>query len=533
MTELPALALALLGVVSGVALWVRSRGEPAWRGAALGTLAWGLSAASRGLEPSPLPGLPDGLLGLGVLGWLWSLYILEPKALPQRALGPLPALLVMAYAAVSWPHISLHTLVSLAALLPPLLALPALEAALRGTASEARVAWSLGLLLMAAGTLAPVGLGTPLTLFTPFTLGLGFILVGWGGWLEGRSQHLPKELLGFMNLGLVLALVLLALASPEAKAAPWALATFAYLMVVALAWMGLAVYTRIQRAECRLERWIGLLQGLSSNTSTQILSLQGVMQSVLEGLKPLFPNLLGLEIRTDIVQRVGHSGPYVYNFELFLDNPAEGRLYFSSPPQDERGLGALAPILTERLRLSLTLSEWRSKAYTDPLTGLLNRRGYERSMNRLIRLSQETQKPITLALLDLDHFKRVNDSFGHAAGDEVLKSLAKLLRTISRADDLAVRLGGEEFCLVLFGAGLEDAGRMLERVRLEFKKLQIPQVEGALSLSGGMAGGEIPTSMATVNRWLEQADSALYDAKQAGRDRIYSATPPTLRPFGR
>jgi diguanylate cyclase (GGDEF)-like protein len=290
--------------------------------------------------------------------------------------------------------------------------------------------------------------------------------------------------------------------------------------------MGWVVYQRIKSAERRLELWIGLLETLSTKAqTTQHLTPQGVLQNVLDGLKPLFDNLVGLEVRSDVTFRVGRGGPYVHTFELTLEHPTEGRLFFSGPPKDERGLEALAPLLTERLRLSLTLSEWRSKAYTDPLTGLLNRRGFDRQMQRLIRLAGEQGKPITLALLDIDRFKRVNDTYGHPVGDEVLKQLAELLRKASRADDLAVRMGGEEFGLVLFGADLEDAYGVLERIRSEVRLLRIQPISWHLSISAGLAGGEIPPTMATVQRWLEQADQALYQAKQAGRDRVYPVPP--------
>lgn len=142
-------------------------------------------------------------------------------------------------------------------------------------------------------------------------------------------------------------------------------------------------------------------------------------------------------------------------------------------------------------------------------------------MQRLIRLAGEQGKPITLALLDIDRFKRVNDTYGHPVGDEVLKQLAGLLSKASRSDDLAVRLGGEEFGLVLFGADLEDAYHVLERIQSEVRSLYIPPISWHLSISAGLAGGEIPPSMSTVQRWLEQADEALYEAKKAGRDRIY------------
>ncbi|MER3555703.1 MAG: hypothetical protein C4331_15555 [Meiothermus sp.] len=538
MTGLPELALAFLGIVAGGALWLGSRREQLWRWAALGTLAWGLQTAfwltehSLGWKAPVSPS--DSLLMLGAAGWLMTLRGLGQRELPRLTLSLLPTLGVAVFGLLSQPNIPLHQIIALLDVAPVLFALPPLEAALRSRASEARLVWGLGLLFKAVGTLALFWLGGPPGWFVYFAWGLGYVLLLWGGRLELHHQQIPKPLLGLLIASAVLSLVLLAVDLSESRH-PYlvlSLAVWAYTVLVALGGVGFVVSQRIISAERRLELWINLLQSLSTDSAaTQSLSPHGVMQSVLDGLKPLFDNLVGLEVRTDITQRVGQTAPYVRSFELALETPTEGRLYFSGPPGDERGLEALAPLLTERLRLSLTLNEWRSKAYTDPLTGLLNRRGYERQMGRLIRLSQESGKPITLALLDLDHFKRVNDTFGHAAGDEVLKALATLLRKLSRTDDLAVRLGGEEFCLVLFGASLEDAGRMLERVRAEFKELKIPSVSWKLTLSGGIAGGEIPTSMATAGRWLEQADGALYDAKQGGRDRVYSAAPHMLKPF--
>lgn len=538
MTGLPELALALLGIAAGGVLWFGSRREPTWRWAALGTVAWGLQTGASLLERTLNLNLPlapsDGLGVLAAAGWLLSLQRLRSRTLPRLTLLLLPPLGLALFALLSRDGQTPHGLLALADLLPVLCALPALEAALRGAAGEARIAWGLGLLFKAVGTLTLLWIGGPPGAFALLAWGMGYVLVAWGVYLELHGARLPKPLLGLINLGLVLSLVLLAVrldqAAPTHLALP--LSVWGYGVLVVLAGLGATVYGRVRQAERRLELWINLLQSLSSSSqATQHLSPQGVMQNVLDGLKPLFGNLVGLEVRTDITTRVGQNAPYMRSFELALDTPAEGRLYFSGPPEDGRGLEALAPLLTERLRLSLTLNEWRSKAYTDPLTGLLNRRGFERQMGRLIRLSQETGKPIALALLDLDHFKRVNDTFGHAAGDEVLKALASLLSKITRADDLAVRLGGEEFCLVLFGASLEDAGRTLERVRAEFKELSVAPVSWKLSLSGGITGGEIPTSMATVGRWLEGADQALYDAKQGGRDRVYSSGPQVLKPL--
>ncbi|WP_297853491.1 diguanylate cyclase [Meiothermus sp.] len=526
----PEIGLMLLAMAAGLVLWWLARAEPVWRWACLGMLAWGLEVGVRlleqqgGLETFFKPS--HALLLVAALAWTPTLRQLHPLQPPRLTLLLLPLVLAAAAGMVVALPTQYTQAIWLADLWPFLLALPLLEAALQGRAPEARLVWGLGLLLKAGGSLA-LGLGWPTDGFVYFAWALGFIWVGWGGYLEARDIRLDKGLLGFVLAGLLGSLVLLGLVTPSSQPLYGALLVgWGYGVLLALGAMGWVVYQRIKSAERRLELWIGLLETLSTKAqTTQHLTPQGVLQNVLDGLKPLFDNLVGLEVRSDVTFRVGRGGPYVHTFELTLEHPTEGRLFFSGPPKDERGLEALAPLLTERLRLSLTLSEWRSKAYTDPLTGLLNRRGFDRQMQRLIRLAGEQGKPITLALLDIDRFKRVNDTYGHPVGDEVLKQLAELLRKASRADDLAVRMGGEEFGLVLFGADLEDAYGVLERIRSEVRLLRIQPISWHLSISAGLAGGEIPPTMATVQRWLEQADQALYQAKQAGRDRVYPVPP--------
>ncbi|MDW8426645.1 MAG: GGDEF domain-containing protein [Meiothermus sp.] len=533
MTEaLPEIGLMLLAAATGLWIWWLARQEPVWRGASLGVLLGGLHAGARLLEPASasLATLKpsDGLLLLAALAWLTTLRRLQSTDTPRYSLGLLPFIGLMLLGPLQEAGLELSRAVWLTDLLPLLLALPLLEAALRGQVGEGRLVWGLGLLLKAGGSLALLWLGEPGG-FTHLAWGMSLALLAWGVHLEIAQQRIGKTLLILMTAGLLSSLVALSLnlQAPN-RFSEWVLAGWAYAVFAVITGVGLVVYQRILRSERQLELWVNLLETLSSKSqATQHLTPQGVLQSVLDGLKPLFGNLVGLEVRSDATFRAGQSGPYVRTFELALDQPAEGRLYFFGPPKDERGLEALAPLLTERLRLSLTLSEWRSKAYTDPLTGLLNRRGFERQMQRLIRLAGEQDKPITLALLDIDRFKRVNDTYGHPVGDEVLKQLAGLLRKASRSDDLAVRMGGEEFGLVLFGADLEDAYHVLERIRGELRALHIGPIPWRLSVSGGLAGGETPTSMSTVQRWLEQADQALYEAKKAGRDRIHPipATP--------
>ncbi len=527
MTEaLPAIGLMLLAAAAGLWIWWLARQEPLWRGASLGVLLGGLQIGAMLLEPVGTPRVTfqpsDGLLLLGVLAWASTLRKLHPADSPKYSLGLLPFVAFMVLGLLQGPGLELARALWLADLLPLLLALPLLEAALRGQVGEARLAWGLGLLFKAGGSLALAWLGEPGG-FTYLAWAMSLILLGSGIYLETHQERISKSILILIAAGFLSSLALLSLdLQASNRFSEWVLIGWAYAAFAAITGLGLVVYQRILRSERQLELWVNLLETLSSKSqATQHLTPQGVLQSVLDGLKPLFGNLVGLEVRSDSTFRVGQSGPYVRTFELMLEHPTEGRLYLSGPPQDERGLEALAPLLTERLRLSLTLNEWRSKAYTDPLTGLLNRRGFERQMQRLIRLAGEQGKPITLALLDIDRFKRVNDTYGHPVGDEVLKQLAGLLHKASRSDDLAVRLGGEEFGLVLFGADLEDAYHVLERIQSEVRSLYIPPISWHLSISAGLAGGEIPPSMSTVQRWLEQADEALYEAKKAGRDRIY------------
>jgi diguanylate cyclase (GGDEF)-like protein len=154
----------------------------------------------------------------------------------------------------------------------------------------------------------------------------------------------------------------------------------------------------------------------------------------------------------------------------------------------------------------------RDAAMTDPLTGLGNRR------------SLEAQTPIgeyALISLDLDHFKNVNDTFGHAAGDEILRRVAVVFKNAVRAGDSVYRLGGEEFLICLPEAGAESALAIAERIRATVKGLELIGYApgGGITVSVGIAttsGGGTGDFAQT----LERADGALYDSKKGGRDRI-------------
>ncbi|MBV6488360.1 MAG: GGDEF domain-containing protein [Pseudorhodoplanes sp.] len=161
----------------------------------------------------------------------------------------------------------------------------------------------------------------------------------------------------------------------------------------------------------------------------------------------------------------------------------------------------------------------KTAAMTDPLTGLFNRRGYEEAAQKLMIRQIASAEPVTVLMFDLDHFKSINDRYGHDAGDAMLRDFATTMNRSMRADDIVARLGGEEFSAILAG-GLEAAMVVAERVRAAFERASI-QVAGcpvATTVSIGAFSG--PPGLYSLTELRARADAALYRAKQEGRNRI-------------
>lgn len=160
-------------------------------------------------------------------------------------------------------------------------------------------------------------------------------------------------------------------------------------------------------------------------------------------------------------------------------------------------------------------------AHEDALTGLHNRRHAEMILPLLVEGARLQHQPICVAMLDIDHFKRVNDRFGHPVGDQVLKTMAQLLRQKMRSADLLARIGGEEFLIVFVGTPMPQAHEICERLRQAVANHCWEALAGGLrlSISIGLTGGE-PDDAADA--LLERADRALYAAKHGGRDRVQS-----------
>ncbi len=174
--------------------------------------------------------------------------------------------------------------------------------------------------------------------------------------------------------------------------------------------------------------------------------------------------------------------------------------------------------------LQATLQE---QAICDPLTGLHNRRYLDEQLQNELARAARSDTEVSLLMIDIDHFKRVNDEFGHLAGDMVLRTLGHLLRASTRGSDLACRYGGEELILVLPSASQPVAYQRAEALRDEFARLVFvheSQPLGPITLSVGVA--TFPADGCPPRELLQAADKALYEAKHAGRNRVVAHAQP-------
>lgn len=276
------------------------------------------------------------------------------------------------------------------------------------------------------------------------------------------------------------------------------------------------------------------------------------MQGIIRFASPATKDLLGLSpdqligtrpqalIHADDVERVMAVHKEVFadpsrtrtvDYRVCLDGRMIG--WFETHAQatvDEFGkaTGTVCVIrnVSSHKRIESALSD---AARTDPLTNLANRRAFEDTMKARAR-SSAGGNPSTLALFDLDHFKSINDSHGHTAGDEVLRSFAEVLRSELRTRDLAARIGGEEFAVVVDG-DIGIASQVCERIRLAMYRKRVTLRNGkriGATVSGGLCALDAANSLSNA---IERADAALYEAKRKGRNRCEIAGKETALPF--
>jgi diguanylate cyclase len=178
--------------------------------------------------------------------------------------------------------------------------------------------------------------------------------------------------------------------------------------------------------------------------------------------------------------------------------------------------------------LQQNLEVIRAESLTDPLTGLGNRKYFDRAIDASVRLAAEQNEPLTLLMLDIDHFKSLNDNSGHLTGDQVLRLVGMSLKQIVNGRDTTARYGGEEFAVVLPNSALPDAVAVAEQIRRavmarELKKKSTGEILGRVTVSVGVSMLQPGDD---VNTLIERADACLYAAKRGGRNRVVSEADP-------
>ena len=188
------------------------------------------------------------------------------------------------------------------------------------------------------------------------------------------------------------------------------------------------------------------------------------------------------------------------------------------PTMTVQGLAQAAAQTGLALRNAELLVEVERLATRDSLTGIANRRLFDESLARETARSQRLSSPLSLVVFDIDHFKQINDTFGHQTGDDVLREMADALVVTTKGFDVAARLGGDEFVLLLPGCARRDALGVTERVRCEVERRTRA---AAITVSAGVA--TMPDNAVDGERLVSAADAALYEAKRRGRDRAHAS----------
>jgi len=221
-------------------------------------------------------------------------------------------------------------------------------------------------------------------------------------------------------------------------------------------------------------------------------------------------------------------------FEFKSHRPITGRARFmyqnvsliplTSPNGDVNHVGILIYDVTDvamtRLQLQAANVKLKDLSREDRLTGLYNRGYWEECLDQEFSRFQRTQVKSSLVMLDIDHFKAINDTYGHPAGDEVIRHLANLLASLARKTDIVGRYGGEEFGVVLVDTGSVNAEIYCERVRRAAESIEVSAGDAQISFTVSLGVTELQADTATPAQWINQADQALYHAKQNGRNRF-------------
>jgi diguanylate cyclase (GGDEF)-like protein len=280
----------------------------------------------------------------------------------------------------------------------------------------------------------------------------------------------------------------------------------------ALVWLAALTSLKPDAYALRMTIGAGIVAAYAALTASELWSERrksmkrrwpAIFIPLLHGFVLMLPILIGDLLRADDGAFADSIWVSVFAIELVLD--AVGTVFI------------IFMLVSER-----TVSAHKIAASMDPLTGIFNRRGFAEATTRIIDREAIAGRPVTVMIFDIDHFKSINDRFGHPAGDQILKEFAGIITSTLRMTDLCGRIGGEEFAALL-PCSMEEALIAAERVRDAFANAGLVVDDAPLetTVSIGVAGGPAGTELDVL---LAAADTALYQAKRSGRNRVESAS---------
>ena len=216
---------------------------------------------------------------------------------------------------------------------------------------------------------------------------------------------------------------------------------------------------------------------------------------------------------------------YFVSIPLMIEKEVVGVLNINDVDQDSFNVGDLGFILNLSELIAMSISnavlyeQTKKLAVTDGLTGISNRPNMEQSLLSEFERSKRYNSPLSVVLLDVDHFKDVNDSYGHQKGDEILVTFASVLKKFCRANDTAARYGGEEFLMILPQSNAQGAFKIAERVREEIMKMSFVGNDSKFSVTTSCGVAELNRDyMKNTDQLINVADNAMYEAKNSGRN---------------
>jgi diguanylate cyclase len=283
--------------------------------------------------------------------------------------------------------------------------------------------------------------------------------------------------------------------------------------------------------DMHVKLWNGFMQNHSARSSAEVLDVC---------IFDLFPELPEAWFRRKLqAVTVLHNSafttweqrPYLFRFKNYRPVTGAAEFMYQNctmlPLTDATGevnhicliVYDVTEVAVNRLQLQQANAQLRHISRTDGLTGLLNRKTWEQSLRAEFKRFQRYRHSCSLIMLDIDHFKDINDTYGHTAGDEVIRRTAAILKEGLRESDIAGRYGGEEFVVILVDTDADGAQVVAERLRTRIEASSVPYEQHIINYTVSLGIAELTPKISDPTMWIDTADRGLYNAKRAGRNQ--------------